>query len=72
MKLEEAIQEIFSTVKFGYFGDANKKEIAQAVKKIMPSLGGMSRFQAKQTLKIVKVLLDNYIVVSSAEDTSLK
>lgn len=72
MKLEEAIQEIFSTVKFGYFGDTNKKEIAQAVKKIMPSLDGMSRFQAKQTLKIVKVLLDNYIVVSSAEDTSLK
>lgn len=70
--IEETIHELLRCDKFAYINEASKKKIAHAVNEIMLNLEGMSEFETKKTLKLVKILLSDYLVVSSAEDTLLK
>lgn len=72
MKLEEAISELFRCQKFDYINATSKKKIAHATEEIMVSLEGMSEFEVKKTLKLVKILLSDYLVVSSTEDIMSK
>lgn len=66
--IEETIHELLSCDKFAYINATSKKKIAHAVNEIMGNLEGMSEFETKKTLKLVKILLSDYLVVSSTED----
>ena len=58
--IEETIHELLSCDKFAYINATSKKKIG--------NLEGMSEFETKKTLKLVKILLSDYLVVSSTED----
>ncbi|WP_293807336.1 hypothetical protein [uncultured Phascolarctobacterium sp.] len=70
MNVNEAIFDLLRCAKFNHLDGPTQKEIAQAAEKIMGNLEGMSRFEAKKTLKLVKLILDNYLVVSNSEESS--
>lgn len=70
--IEEAIHELLCCDKYAYINATSKKKIAHATEKIMLNLEGMSEFEAKKTLKLVKILLSDYLVVSSTEDIMSK
>lgn len=70
MNVNEAIFDLLRCAKFNHLDGPTQKEIAQAAEKIMGNLEGMSRFEAKKTLKLVKLILDNYLVVSNSEENS--
>lgn len=70
MNVNEAIFDLLRCAKFNHLDGPTQKEIAQASEKIMGNLEGMSRFEAKKTLKLVKLILDNYLVVSNSEENS--
>lgn len=70
MNVNEAVFDLLRCAKFNHLDGPTQKEIAQAAEKIMGNLEGMSRFEAKKTLKLVKLILDNYLVVSNSEENS--
>lgn len=70
MNVNEAIFDLLRCAKFNHLDGPTQKEIAQAAEKITGNLEGMSRFEAKKTLKLVKLILDNYLVVSNSEESS--
>nr|DAU60608.1 MAG TPA: hypothetical protein [Caudoviricetes sp.] len=70
MNVNEAIFDLLRCAKFNHLDGPTQKEIAQAAEKIIGNLEGMSRFEAKKTLKLVKLILDNYLVVSNSEENS--
>lgn len=70
MNVNEAIFDLLRCAKFNHQDGPTQKEIAQAAEKIIGNLEGMSRFEAKKTLKLVKLILDNYLVVSNSEENS--
>lgn len=70
MNVNEAIFDLLRCAKFNHLDGPTQKEIAQAAEKIIGNLEGMSRFEAKKTLKLVKLILDNYLVVSNSEESS--
>ena len=70
MNVNEAILDLLRCAKFNHLDGPTQKEIAQAAEKIIGNLEGMSRFEAKKTLKLVKLILDNYLVVSNSEENS--
>lgn len=70
MNVNEAIFDLLRCAKFNHLDGPTQKEIAQAAEKITGNLEGMSRFEAKKTLKLVKLILDNYLVVSNSEENS--
>lgn len=70
MNVNEAIFDLLRCAKFNHLDGPTQKEIGQASEKIMGNLEGMSRFEAKKTLKLVKLILDNYLVVSNSEENS--
>ncbi|OLA37479.1 hypothetical protein [Phascolarctobacterium succinatutens] len=72
MNVNEAVFDLLRCARFNHLNGPTQKEIAQAAEKIMGNLEGMSRFEAKKTLKLVKMILDNYLVVSNSEDTRMK
>lgn len=65
MNVNEAIFDLLRCERFTHLDGVTQKKIAQATEKIMENLEGMSNFEAKKTLKLVKLILDNYLVVSS-------
>ena len=72
MNVNEAVFDLLRCEKFNHLDGATQKKIAQAAEKITGNLEGMSNFEAKKTLKLVKLILDNYLVVSNSEDRRLK
>lgn len=65
MNVNEAIFDLLRCERFNHLDGVTQKKIAQAAEKIMGNLEGMSNFEAKKTLKLVKMILDNYLVVSN-------
>ena len=73
MKLEDVIQELLRCIRFNYLDGEAKKKIAHAAETIILNLEGMSKSETKKTLELVKILLEDYLVVSvKIEDTSEK
>lgn len=70
MKLEDVIRELLRCIRFNYLDEETKKKIAHAAEKIIVNLEGMSKSETKKTLELVKILLEDYLVVSvKIEDT---
>lgn len=73
MKLEDVIQELLRCIRFNHLDGEAKKKIAHAAETIILNLEGMSKSETKKTLELVKILLEDYLVVSvKIEDTSEK
>jgi hypothetical protein len=68
MNVNEAIFDLLRCERFTHLDGVTQKKIAQAAEKIMGNLEGMSNFEAKKTLKLVKLILDNYLVVSNERE----
>ena len=62
--MKEIIESWLECTRFDYIDCDSKKKIAHAAEQVMVALNGMSKYETKKTLQMVKLLLDDYLVVS--------
>lgn len=63
--MKEIIESWMESTRFDSINYDSKKKIAHAAEQVMVALNGMSKYETKETLQMVKLLLDDYLVVSS-------
>lgn len=72
--MDKTIDSLMESTRFDYINDDSKRKIAHAAEQVMIALNGMSKYETKKTLQVVKLLLDDYFVVSldKTEETCSK
>ena len=72
--MDKTIDSLMKSTRFDYINDDSKRKIAHAAEQVMIALNGMSKYETKKTLQVVKLLLDDYFVVSldKTEETCSK
>lgn len=72
--MDKTIDSLMKSTRFNYINDDSKRKIAHAAEQVMIALNGMSKYETKKTLQVVKLLLDDYFVVSldKTEETCSK
>lgn len=60
--------------RFDCVNNDSKRKIAHAAEQVMVALNGMSKYETEKTLQMVKLLLDDFLVVSldKTEETCSK